>query len=114
MSAPGQDETPTWDGPDPHNWPQADSKMWGVVLDIEVLSRVIGALEGPVHREDALVHDEARKFLDNARSEQRAALSVMILHAYHVPLPEETTDFPTEAVGGPRGNGNGPGDRDHL
>jgi hypothetical protein len=88
--------------------------MWGTVLDIEALNRVIEAMDGPVEPGDALVHGEARKFLDDARKAKRAEVASAVLRAYRVPLPEEPAGLATEATGGFRGNGNGPGDRDHM
>jgi hypothetical protein len=108
------EEVPVHDGPDAHEWPDVAPKMWGLVLDLEHLDRIIAALDGPVAPEDVPAHEEARSFLDKARLSQRADLAAMILHAYKVVMPEEVADLPPEAVGGFRGDGNGPGDRDHV
>jgi hypothetical protein len=104
------EEVPVHDGPDPHDWPDAAPKMWGLVLDIEYLNRIIEVLDGRVPDDAEAEHAEARSFLNESREAQRAVLSQMILHAYRVALP----DLATEAVGGFRGDGNGPGDRDQL
>jgi hypothetical protein len=104
------EEISVHNGPDPHQWPEAAPEMWDLVLDVEYLNRIIEAMEGPVAVLDERVHAEARMFLHNARSGQRAELAGMILHAYRVKLPEEAT----EAVGGFHGDGDSTGNRDHL
>jgi hypothetical protein len=113
-SQPQDEEIPVHDGPDPHDWPEVAPKMWGLVLDIEVLNRVIEAIDGRVPLGLERVHGEAREFLNGSRETQRAELAVMVLHAFRVQLPEETAGLPTEAVGGFHGDGDGPGDRDNL
>jgi hypothetical protein len=107
------EEIPVHDGPDAHDWPEAAPKMWGLVLDLEYLDRIIAALDGPVLPEYGTAHEEARSFLDKARTDQRATLAAMILHAYRVKLPDEA-DTATEVVGGFHGDGDSTGDRDHL
>lgn len=111
---PEDEAAPLHNGPDPHDWPKEEHRLWNAVLDIEMLGRAIDALEGPVFPADTRVHEEARMFLGEARKSQRALLSELVLGAYQVSVPEEPDDLATEAVGGIRGDGNGPGDRDHL
>jgi hypothetical protein len=108
------EEIPVHEGPDAKDWPEAAPRLWGLVLNIEFLTRIIEALDGPVLKEDRRVHGEALEFMVQARHEQRAVLAEMILHAYRVVLPEEPGELATEVTGGFRGDGNGPGDRDHL
>jgi hypothetical protein len=107
-------EVPVHEGPDPHDWPAVAPRMWGLVLDIEYLDRIIAVLDGPVEPESAAVHGEARAFLDKSRRDQRADLAAMILHAYRVDPPGEKQELPTEAVGGFSGDSDRPGDRDHV
>lgn len=108
------EEVPVHEGADPHDWPKAEFRLWSAMLDIEALSRVIDAMEGPVETADQRTHTEARSLLESARQAQRGLLSDLVLGAFRVTLPEEPDDLATEAVGGTRGDGNGPGDRDHL
>ena len=108
------DAPPLHSGPDPHDWPKEEHRLWSAILDIEALGRAIEALEGPVFPADTQVHEEARMFLGNARKNQRALLAELVLSAYQVPAPEEPADLATEAVGGIRGDSDRPGDRDHL
>jgi hypothetical protein len=109
-----QEEVPVHEGPDVKDWPKAAPRLWGLVLNLEYLDRVIEALDGPVLAEDRHVHSEALEFMVQARHAERAALAGMILHSFRVELPEEPDDLATEAVGGVRGNSAGPGDRDHV
>jgi hypothetical protein len=102
------------DGPDPHDWPQQAPRMWGLVLDVEYLDRVIAVLDGPVAEGFEALRDETRGFLGRSREDQRAELAAMILRAYRVPLPGGTEPPATEAVGGFRGDGDSPGNRDHM
>lgn len=114
MTGVPEDDIPVHEGPDAKDWPEAAPKLWGLVLNIEFLTRIIEALDGPVLPEDRRVHGEALEFMVQARHDQRAVLAGMILHAYKVRLPEEAADLPTEAVGGFSGDSDRPGDRDHV
>jgi hypothetical protein len=111
---PEEESVPVHEGPDAKDWPDAAPKMWGMVLNIEFLNRIIEALDGPVAPEDGRVHGEAHEFLVQARKAERGALAETILHAYGVELLEENPGLPTEAVGGSRGDGDSPGNRDHV
>lgn len=108
------EEVPVHEGPDAKDWPKSAPAMWGTVLNIEYLNRIIEALDGPVLREDRRAHEEAMEFFVQARHAERGALARMILDAYRVELPEEPDELATEVVGGARGDSNRPGDRDHL
>lgn len=108
------EQLPVHEGADPHEWPEAEHRLWKTMLDVEVLGRVISAMEGPVHPADSRAHTEARMFLEDARQQQRGLLSDLVLGAYRVTLPEEPDDLATEAVGGIRGDGDSPGDRDNV
>jgi hypothetical protein len=87
--------------------------MWGKVLNIEALTRTLEAVDGKVITDLGPQVAEARSFLRASLDSERGELSAMILRAYHVEVPEDP-GLPTEAVGGFGGDGNGPGDRDHL
>jgi hypothetical protein len=117
VSGPQENEEippPKYDGPDPHQWMDKAPKILGLVLDIEMLDRTIKAINGGVPEGAELLHEAARDFLVKAREGQRAFLAEEILHTYRVQVPEETAEPPTEAVGGFRGDSDGPGDRDHV
>lgn len=109
------EEVPIHEGPEPRELEDAAPKLWGAVLNIEALTRISAAV-GPYTPDevDERVLGGAREFLHNALQAQRFELSEMILQAYRVHLPDAAPDLATEAVGGIRGDGDGPGDRDHL
>lgn len=109
-----QDSVPVHEGPDARDWPKAAPAMWGAVLNIEYLNRIVEALDGPVLSADRQVHAEAMEFFVQARHAERANLARMILDAYQVDPPGEDDGLATEAVGGFSGDSDGPGDRDHL
>lgn len=108
------EDIPVHEGPDPKDWEDQAPKMWAAVLNIETLNRVKEAIGPFMPDEDERALGGTREFLHNALRDQRAELAAMILHAYKVLLPQEVADLPTEAVGGFRGDGDGPGDRDHV
>lgn len=103
-----------YDGADPRTWPQQERRLWGAMLDIEALNRVVAALDGTVNDTDVQFYDAAREFLERGLRAQRALLSELVLGAYGVTLPEEDVPPATEATGGLHGDGDGPGARDHM
>lgn len=111
---PDPEEVRVYNGADPRTWPQEERRLWGAMLDIEVLNRVIAALDGPVGDADVRFCDAAHEFLERGLRAQRGLLSELVLGAYEVVLPDEPASPATEAVGGSSGDGDGPGDRDHM
>lgn len=111
--SPEPGDVPVHEGPDPKDWPDAAPQMWAAVLNIEALHRVSAAIGPWMQDEDERAMGGAREFVQNALRNQKAELAEMILHAYRVQLPEEPEQA-TEAVGGFSGDGDGPGDRDHM
>lgn len=109
-----QEEPSFHEGPDAKDWPKAAPALWGLVLNLEYLNRVIEALDGPVLAADRRVHGEALEFMVQARHAVRAELAEMILRSFRVPLPEEPGELATEVTGGFRGDSDGPGNRDHV
>jgi hypothetical protein len=87
--------------------------MWGKVLNVEALTRILEAVEGAVVADLGPEVAEARSFLRASLDSERGELSAMILRAYHVELPQDP-ELPTEAVGGFRGDSDRPGNRDHV
>lgn len=112
MSEPDQEDVPFVDGPEPRQLPFAAPLLWDKVENIEALARLTAALDGPVDG-DAAEYQEVRSFLHAAAASERSELAPMILKAYRIALPQEP-EPPTEAVGGFHGDGDGPGDRDHV
>lgn len=108
------EEIPLHDGPDPRRW-RGRQDIWPLAEDLREADLMLELLDGKVARDGMpRAFEEARALL-RAISEQCAArLAGALLDAYHVDLPEEDADAPTEAVGGIRGDGNRPGDRDHV
>lgn len=109
-----EDDATVHEGPDAKDWPKAAPALWGMVLNLEYLNRVIEALDGPVLAADRRVHGEALEFMVQARHAVRAELAAMILGSFRVRVPEEPGELATEATGGFRGDSDSPGNRDHL
>lgn len=108
------EEVPVHDGPDPHKWPGRDD-IWPLAEDLRQADRMLELLNGSVARDNMPPEFNEARHLVRAITEQcAAALSRALLAAYGVQVPEEPADLATEAVGGIRGDGDGPGDRDHL
>lgn len=109
-----EEEVPVHEGPDPKDWPDAAPHMWGAMLNIEFLDRIIEALDGRIPEGTETVHGEVRAFLNFAREQQRADLARMVARAYHLRVPDEEASPATEAVGGSGGDSTGEGNGDHL
>lgn len=108
------EETPVHDGPDPHQWPGRQD-IWPLVGDLRHADEMLELLDGKVARANMpRAFDEARALVRAIGEQCAVRLSEALLAAYQVDLPEEDADQATEAVGGVRGDGKRPGDRDHL
>lgn len=113
---PEEAPVPVQEGPDPKDWPAAAHRLWDALLNVEHITRVQAALNGRVPPEHREQQQEARDFLTAAADAQRAELALAVLHTYGLKLPDppEEAVLAPEVTGGFRGDGNGPGDRDHL
>lgn len=110
------EETPdaNWDGPDPRLWSR-NSLLAMAAEDVRAADAMLELLHGtrplpPMSR----AYAEALTILEVICAQHREVLAAELLKAGHVEPPGEPADEATEAVGGIRGDGNGPGDRDHL
>lgn len=101
-----EEEAPVLEGPDPRDWERQAPEMWGLVLDIEALDRILAAMNGPAPQDSGPAYEEARLFLRHSGQQLRGMLGVMILQTYGVPLPETGTS-PFEGAGKPRAFGAG-------
>lgn len=108
-------DVPVHEGPEPRTW-QSVPAIADLAADVRAVDEMLSTLTGDKPQGGMpLVYDEARAFLLVIARERRTALAMVLLDAYRVPLPEEEpAGQATEAVGGVRGDGNRPGDRDHL
>lgn len=108
-----QEEVPVHDGPDPRDW-RRNSLLSMAAEDVQAADDMLELLQGKRPRpEMTRAYSEALIFLESVAVQCREVLAGQILNAYKVTLPEEPGQA-TEAVGGFRGDGNGPGDRDQL
>ena len=110
---PEEEETPVHDGPDPRRWPGRED-IWPLAEDLRQADSMLELLDGKVARDGMPpAFDEARSLLRAIAAGCAGNLAVALLSAYGIPVPEEP-ELATEAVGGFRGDSDGPGDRDHL
>ena len=108
------EEIPVHEGPDPRDWAR-NSLLAMAAEDVRAADEMLELLQGTRPRpEMTRAYTEALGLLDRIAVQAREVLAAQLLDAYSVVLPEEDADQPTEAVGGVRGDGNSPGDRDHL
>ena len=109
-----QEEVPVHEGPDPHKWPGRDD-IWPLAEDLRQADAMLELLNGKVARDNMpLAFQEARHLVRAITEERAVALSLALLAAYGVPVPEEQDPPATEATGGFRGDGDGKGTGDHL
>lgn len=99
-----EDEEQILEGPDPRQWP-ADTAIWNLVEDIEVLDKVIGLLSGPLAAGPITM--ECRNMLAQSATQQREVLSGLLLALYGTKLPE-TAKSPYAHAGRPRAFGADP------
>jgi hypothetical protein len=114
VTAQPEEETPVFDGPDPRTWPGKDD-IWRHAEDVRVADEVLDLLSGKVAQDGmSRAYEEARALVRHLASVSRENLAAALLDAYEVEVPEENPGLPTEAVGGSRGDGDSPGNRDHV
>lgn len=115
MTGPQEDPGAAFhDGPDPRDW-ERNSLLHMAVEDVRAADAMLELLNGTrPHPPMSRSYVEAQIFLDSIAVQAREELAAQILAAYKVTLPEEPAERATEAVGGIRGDSNGPGDRDNL
>jgi hypothetical protein len=109
----GPEEVPVVDGPDPRTW-ERHAQIHTAALDVRAADAMLELLQGkqPL-RSMSRAYVEAVDLLERTVDEAREVLAAALLEAHGVSLPEEPEQA-TEAVGGFRGDGSGPGDRDHV
>jgi hypothetical protein len=111
---PEDEDVPVHSGPDPRDW-ERNSLLSMAAGDVRAADAMLELLKGsgPLPAM-ARAYQEALSLLGAVAAQARETLADEILKAYGVELPEENPELPTEAVGGFRGNGDSPGNRDHL
>ena len=114
MTAQPEEETPVFDGPDPRTWPVKE-EIWSHAENIRVTDEVMELLNGKTLQLGmSRAYEEARELVRHLGAVSRESLAAALLDAYQVDVPDETASLATEAVGGSRGNGDGPGNRDYV
>lgn len=114
MTAQPEEETPVHDGPDPRDW-ERNSLLSMAQEDVRAADAMLELLHGSRPLPDMTSsYREALSLLAAVAAQARETLAGQILTAYGISVPDETAALATEAVGGSRGDGDSPGNRDHV
>lgn len=109
MSEPPEEEPQFFDGPDPREW-MGRPEFIRAVQNVETIDALIAALKGPIAQEGSAAYREALRLLTILGYQARYELSVMVLKAQGVPVPEEDDgdSSPFSGAGKPRAFGAEP------